>query len=146
VERNRQFERIFNEKGEFWDSPDRPPRTLRRVMQKDAIPARLKYIWRTLGNGYSHFHWRYENLSAVDYWEQQRWNTRNQQPVFGLASRGVDNFMAYVPDALVWDPTTFWDLRDLRIMVVPYITLRFSLHRFLNILLNDERNLNVFNY
>jgi hypothetical protein len=36
-------------------------------------------------------------------------------------------------------------MNDLRIFVTPYTTLRFSLHLFLNILLNDS-TINVFDH
>jgi hypothetical protein len=132
-----EFRRMFNEGGEFWDSPH-GPRSLRRVTNVDAL-ADLRRVWRTLRNGYAHFHWRYENLSAVDCWTAQGWDVANPQAVFNIGARPPSNYMAYIADARPpWDAGAFWDQNDLRIFVVPYTTFRYSLHLFLNISLNDS--------
>jgi len=127
------------EDGEFWDSPD-GPRSLRRVSLEDAVPARLPEIWTTLRNGYAHFHWLFENLSASDYWERMGWSTATQLESFGLQSRVPDNYRAYIADANGWNAARFWDLNDLRIIVTPYHILRYHLHLFLNILLNGDHH------
>jgi hypothetical protein len=45
---------------------------LARVSTDDAIQQQhLKKLLRTLRNGFAHFHWRYDNLSARDYWHAQ---------------------------------------------------------------------------
>ena len=87
-----EFQRIFREGGEFWDSPS-GTRSLRRVPVQDAVPGRLKDIWMTLRNGNAHFHWRYENLSALDYFTRQGWDTSNAAPIFDIVTRPADNYL-----------------------------------------------------
>jgi hypothetical protein len=140
-----EFARIFNEGGEYWESPGGPG-SLQRVAQANALPGRLADICRTLRNGYAHFHWLYEDLSAVDYWTRQGWDTAAPVAAFGLAGRLANNYTAYIADARPpWNHAQFWNMNDLRIFVTPYTTLRFSLHLFLNILLNDCA-INVFDH
>jgi len=142
-----QFDRIFNEQGEYWESPGGAVGTLQRVA--NPVPASIAGVCKTLRNGYAHFHWLYENLSASDYWTRQAWDIAGAIPAFGLPNRPVNNYMAYVADAVPPRPNAppfaaqFWNLPDLRILVARYTTLRFSLHLFLNVLLNDSLT-NVF--
>jgi hypothetical protein len=127
------------EEGEYWESPPPGVRALQRVPLAAAVPGRLPDICRLLRNGSAHFHWRYENLSAQDYWTRQGWDTSAPQPAFGLAARRAENYKAYVVDARQpWDSAAFWDMRDLRILVTPFTMLRYHLHRFFNLLLNGS--------
>jgi hypothetical protein len=137
-----EFNRIA-EDGEFWESPG-GVRSLQLVPLVRAVPDCLPDIWRTLRNGFAHFHWRYENLSAQDYWTQQRWDTTSAQSTFNLPGRPAANYKAYIVDAMPpWTPHAFWEMSDLRIIVTQYGTLRYHLHRFLNIVLNGD-NRDVF--
>jgi len=111
-----EFSRIFNEGGEFWESPGGPG-TLQQTAQAAAVPARLTEICRTLRNGYAHFHWGYDFLSALDYWTEQGWGTAAPVAAFGLAGRGA-GYTAYVADARrPWNAAQFWAMNDLRIFV-----------------------------
>jgi hypothetical protein len=110
------------------------------VSTDDAVSVHLKQLLRTLRNGFLHFHWRYENLSALDYWNAQHWSTDGATaPLFDLPNRSHKNYMAYIADAASWDPTRFWDLKGLRILVTPYSALRYYLHLSLQQLLNNSR-------
>ncbi len=124
--------------GSFWIFP---PKGNGRVSTDDAVSVHLEQLLRTLRNGFLHFHWRYENLSAFDYWNAQHWSTNGGvAPQFELADRPQKNYMAYIADAAPrWDPTRFWDLKELRIVVTPYSILRYHLHLSLQQLLNDSR-------
>jgi hypothetical protein len=126
--------------GSFWIFA---PRGTGRVSTDEAVSVHLEQLLRTLRNGFLHFHWRYDNLSALDYWNTQHWSTDRAAPEFDLANRPQKNYMAYVADAANWDPRRFWDLGDLRILVTPYSVLRYHLHLSLNQLLNESR-VNVF--
>ena len=95
---------------------------------------------RTLRNGFLHFHWRYENLSALDYWNAQHWSTDGAVPEFNLANRPQKNYMAYLVDAAIpWKPKCFWSMKNLRILVTPYSVLRYYLFLSLQRLLNESR-------
>ncbi len=103
------------------------------------MPACLAEIWRTLRNGFAHFHWRYDDLSASDYWTQQKWDTATAQTAFNLHGRAASNYTAYIVDAYPWNPNKFWDMPDLRVIVTPFGIFRYHLHRFLNIVLNGDK-------
>lgn len=140
-----EFRRIFDEEGEFWTSST-TRRSLQQVSAADALGKRLLELWKTLRNGYAHFHWRYEDLSAIDYWQAMGWDTQSAPPAFDLSRRSANNYKAYIADAKPpWNPAKFWDQRDLRICVAQYTTFRYSLHKFLNILLNNNES-HVFAY
>jgi hypothetical protein len=114
-----------------------------RVCTDDAVSVHLEQLLRTLRNGFLHFHWRFEDLSALDYWNAQHWSTVNAAPAFDLSNRPPKNYMAYIADAADWGKAPFWDLNDLRILVTPYRELRYHLHLSLQQLLNNSR-VNVF--
>jgi hypothetical protein len=109
------------------------------VCTDDAVSVHLEQLLRTLRNGFLHFHWRYDNLSALDYWNAQHWSTSGADSAFDLANRPQKNYMAYLADAAKWDPKRFWHLRDLRTLVTPYTVLRYHLHLSLHQLLNNSR-------
>jgi hypothetical protein len=113
------------------------------VSTDDAVSVHLEQLLRTLRNGFLHFHWRFENLSALDYWNAQHWSTANAAPGFDLTNRPQKNYMAYVADADNWGKASFWNLNDLRILVTPFSVLRYHLHLSLQQLLNNSR-VNVF--
>lgn len=121
---------------EFWAS-DKD--TLYKV---DLKAVRLGKIARTLRNGFAHFHWRYEDLSAKDYWEKQKWGQNGPPDAFNFIGRTQNNYMLYIADAdvKIWNPLEFWQMKDLRIVVTKCADLRYHLHLFLNNALN---NLNV---
>jgi hypothetical protein len=123
--------------GSFWIFP---PRGTGRVSTDDAVSVHLEQLLRTLRNGFLHFHWRFVDLSALNYWNAQHWSTDGAAPEFDLANRPQKNHMAYVADAVPpWDPTHFWGLKELRILVTPYSVLRYHLHLSLQQLLNESR-------
>jgi hypothetical protein len=122
--------------GSFWMFP---PKGTGRVLISDAVSVHLEQLLRTLRNGFLHFHWRYENLSALDYWNAQHWSTSGADPQFDLGNRPQKNYMAYIADGARWDGAQFWNLRDLRILVTPYGVLRYHLHLSLQQLLNNSR-------
>jgi hypothetical protein len=120
--------------GSFWVFPTG------RVCTDDAVSVHLEQVLRTLRNGFLHFHWRYDDLSALDYWNAQHWSTNGgAAPQFNLATRPQKNYMAYLADAEGWNPKCFWNLKKLRILVTPYTVLRYHLHLSLQKLLNDSR-------
>jgi hypothetical protein len=84
-------------------------------------------------------HWRYDDLSAIDYWNMQHWSTHGAPPAFDLANRPKKNYIAYVADASNWGRASFWELNNLRILVTPYSVLRYYLHAILQQLLNHSR-------
>ncbi len=115
--------------------PGRLSLTPKRVPRRDPRP------WGSAAfapASYAHFHWLYEDLGAPDYWARQGWDTAGALPAFGLPGRTPNNYVAYVADAREWQHAAFWNMPDLRILVARYGTLRFSLHLFLNVLLNDS--------
>jgi hypothetical protein len=123
--------------GSFWIT--RQGR-LARVSTDDAIQQHhLKKLLRTLRNGFAHFHWRYDNLSARDYWHAQNWSTQGAPAAFDLNNRPRNNYMTYIADGIDWDPNCFWNLRDLRILATPIPCLRYFLHLNLQQLLNNTR-------
>lgn len=122
--------------GSFWIFP---PQGSGRVSANDAASVHLESLLRTLRNGFLHFHWRYDNLSALDYWNAQHWSTSGADSAFDLANRPQKNYMAYVADAANWNPRRFWQLSGLRILVTPYSVLRYHLHSSLQQLLNGSR-------
>ncbi len=130
-----QFLRIIDG-GEYWKTDDGKL----KVVLSNALPCELDGIGKTLRNGFAHFHWRYDDLSAMDYWNRQNWDTNSQKAAdFRLESRPSNNYTAYIADAAQpWNSTNFWDMKDLRIIVTNFVTLRDNLHRFLNIVLNNE--------
>ena len=74
----RQFYRILegddkDPDGQFWHKPKDQP--LSRIPLKEAVDSHLSNVFRTLRNGFAHTHWLYHNLSALDYWEEQGWDT-----------------------------------------------------------------------
>jgi len=125
--------------GSFWHFPKG------RVQLQDALSKELPEVLRTLRNGYSHYHWLYGNLSAIDYWNAQGWDTTQADPRFDLHGRPAKNHMAYIADARnkKWNPNDFWGLRDLRILVTPFHLLRLHLHLFLAYFL-DEAKIEIF--
>lgn len=126
--------------GSFWRfNPRRAPTWSGSASVSDAVSIYLEVLLRTLRNGFSHFHWQYDDLSATNYWNAQHWSLVGAAPSFDLANRPENNFMAYIADAEGWDPSKFWQLRELRILVTPYVVLRYQLHLFLNQLLNGVR-------
>jgi hypothetical protein len=134
----KDFRRIVegdDAEGSFWIFPPKGPG---RVSADDAVSVHLEQLLRTLRNGFLHFHWRYDNLSALNYWNAQHWSTDGAAPEFDLANRPQKNYTAYVADATQWDPMRFWNLENLRILVTPYGVLRYFLHLNLNKLLNDS--------
>ena len=112
---------------------------LERVSTDDAIQHHLETLLRTLRNGFAHFHWRYDNLSAWDYWRAQNWSTQGAPAAFDLNNRPPNNYMAYIADGFRWDPNCFWNLTDLRILATPIPYLRYFLHLNLQQLLNNTR-------
>jgi hypothetical protein len=123
--------------GSFWITG---PGGLARVSTDDAIQSHhLKKLLRTLRNGFAHFHWRYDNLSARDYWHAQNWSTQGAPAAFDLNNRPPNNYMTYIADGIKWDPNRFWNLTDLRILATPIPCLRYFLHLNLQQLLNNTR-------
>jgi hypothetical protein len=122
--------------GSFWIFP---PTGTGRVCTDDAVSVHLEQLLRTLRNGFLHFHWRYDNLSALDYWNAQHWSIDAAATEFDLANRPQKNYMAYLADAAKWDPKRFWHLKDLRTLVTPYTVLLYHLHLSLHQLLNNSR-------
>jgi len=110
------------------------------VSTDDAIQQHhLEKLLRTLRNGFAHFHWRYDNLSARDYWRAQNWSTQGAPAAFDLNNRPPNNYMTYIADGNRWDPNCFWNLKDLRILATPIPCLRYFLHLNLQKLLNNTR-------
>ena len=126
--------------GSFWIFS---PRGTGRVSTKDAVSVHLEQLLRTLRNGFLHFHWRYDDLSALDYWNAQGWPTNGAAPEFNITSRPKKNYIAYLADGKDWKAASFWQLEDLRILVTPYSVLRYFLHLILQQLLNGSR-VNIF--
>jgi hypothetical protein len=113
---------------------------LARVSPDDAIQHHLEPLLRTLRNGFAHFHWRYDNLSALEYWHAQNWSTQRAPDAFDLNNRPPNNYMTYIADGKPpWAPNRFWELRDLRILATPIPCLRYFLHLNLQQLLNNTR-------
>jgi hypothetical protein len=119
--------------GSFWILPGG------RVSDDDAVSVHLELLLRTLRNGFLHFHWRYEDLSALQYWNAQHWATTRQDPTFDLPNRPQNNYMAYIADGHPWNPNQFWSIRNLRILVTRYTDLRYFLHSILQQLLTESR-------
>jgi hypothetical protein len=123
-----------------------PPGGTGKVCTQDALSVHLEHLLQTLRNGFLHFHWRYDDLSALDYWNAQHWSINGADQAFDLANRPRRNYMAYLADAAPpWDSGHFWTLKNLRIVVTPYIVLRYHLHLSLQKLLNNCR-VNVFQH
>jgi len=122
--------------GSFWHFG---PEGSGQVPLTQAVSGHLEWLLKTLRNGFLHFHWRYENLAALDYWAVQRWSITSAPVDFDLSNRPKKNYMAYVADGKDWDPHNFWSLQDLRILVTPYGILRYHLHLILNYLVNGVR-------
>jgi hypothetical protein len=122
--------------GSFWMFP---PRGTGKVCTHDAVSVHLEQLLRTLRNGFLHFHWRYDDLSVLDYWNAQHWSISGADTNFNLANRPKKNYMAYLADGHRWEPTRFWCLNDLRILVTPYSVLRYHLHLSLQQILNGCR-------
>ena len=122
--------------GSFWITG---PDGLARVSTDDAIQHHIETLLRTLRNGFAHFHWRYDNLSARDYWHAQNWSTQGAPAAFDLNNRPPNNYMTYIADGIGWDPNCFWNLKDLRILATPIPCLRYYLHLNLQQLLNNTR-------
>jgi hypothetical protein len=78
-------------------------------------------------------------LSAADYWKELGWDTAAAVPQFNLQNRHKKNYMMYIADARDFDPRTFWQLTDLRILVTHSSTLRYHLHQLLNFILNGSK-------
>jgi hypothetical protein len=127
--------------GSFWHFPSG------QIPLNDAIDSQLGDVLKTLRNGFAHSHWYLADLSAVDYWRELGWDIKGADPRFDLGGRPSRNFMMYVADANVraWDPTNFWALKDLRILVTPSHVLRYHLHLMHNYALNGSRA-NVFQH
>ncbi len=124
--------------GEYWRTDTLQQPSFRRVPDSE-IATRLPEIWRTLRNGFSHFHWRYNNIDAQRYWADQQWDTSSAEPAFDLPNRTANNYTAYIIDAkLPWNSSAFWSMKDLRIIVMKYDTFRYWIFVFLNLLLNDD--------
>jgi hypothetical protein len=69
----------------------------------------------------------------------QGWDTTNPQAAFDLPGRETKNFRGYIADATPpFIGGNFWLLGDLRVVVAPFAAFRYHLHRFLNLLLNDD--------
>src|SRR5262249_9173586 len=100
----------------------------------------LAEVLSTLRNGFSHFHWRYVDESAADYFTAQGWQDANDSPAFArrATSRG---HISYVVNSTEkpWDPSTLWSHKGLQILVTPYTALRGRLFTFLNYFLNGEQ-------
>lgn len=126
--------------GSFWITS---PVGLERVSTDDTIQHHLETLLRTLRNGFAHFHWRYDNLSARDYWDTQKWSTQGAPVAFDLNNRPAKNYMTYIADGKCWAPNRFWNLKDLRILATPIPCLRYFLHLNLQQLLNITR-VNIF--
>lgn len=125
--------------GEYWERPRISRAAFGPLQRAPSIDAgTYKNILRTLRNGFAHFHWRYDDLSAIEYWARQGWTTQDSEPAFDLAGRQAQNYLTYIVDSQSWDPNAMWAEGDLRIAVVPVRELRFFLHQFLNILLNGD--------
>jgi hypothetical protein len=123
--------------GSFWDFSVNTtgPIPLNDVLKKGHLASLL----RTMRNGFQHFHWRFENLSALDYWNTRQWSIIAPHKAFNLAGRPKKNYMAYVADAFKLNPARFWKHKDLRILVTPYGVLRYHLHLMMNHIINGSR-------
>jgi hypothetical protein len=110
-----------------------------RVSADEAASDHLEPLLNTLRNGFLHFHWRYDDLSALDYWNAQHWSIEGAPGAFDLPNRPKKNYMAYVADASNWGQKPFWELKNLRILVTPYTVLRYCLHTILQQILNHSR-------
>jgi hypothetical protein len=121
--------------GSFWHFPSG------QVSIQDAAGPQLDDVLKTLRNGFAHSHWYFADLCASDYWSELGWDTTAADPRFDLSGRPMKNYMMYIADAAVrlWEPTKFWTLNDLRILVTPSSTLRYHLHLMLNYILNGSR-------
>jgi len=138
----RQFCRILegdskHPDGEFWHAP---AGQLRLVHRTEALNKRLKDVLKTLRNGFAHTHWLYHDLSAPDYWKERGWNTAKAPADFKLQDRPKKNYLTYIADALPpFNPDSFWELKDLRILITPAAVLRYHLHLFLAFLLTEKK-------
>jgi hypothetical protein len=120
------------QQGSFWRIPDG------QVPADEAIDIGLGDVLRTLRNGFAHSHWAYVNLSGFEYWQALGWETTDANPKFDLEGRPARNYTMYVADGRDWDPTRFWSLDDLRILITPSHILRYHLHRMLNWMLHSS--------
>jgi hypothetical protein len=118
--------------GQFWTSSGGSFQVeTRRGVQEFASLA------RTLRNGYAHFHWHYDDLSATDYWNSMGWDTANAPGHFDLSSRGSGGYLAYIVDGTPpLHGATFWATKSLRILVAKYVLVRWHLYRFIRVLLD----------
>jgi hypothetical protein len=110
-----------------------------QVSTNDAVTTYMEDLLPTIRNGFLHFHWRFENQSAMEYWKAHHWSTYGADPRFNLPGRPEKNYSAYIADGSGWDPGKFWTLKNLRILVTPYHILRYHLHLSLQQLLNNKR-------
>lgn len=123
--------------GSYWDFSVTSAGPIPRA---DVLSAgHLDSLLRTLRNGFQHFHWRFENLSALDYWKARQWSTLGAPAAFNLSGRPPKNYMAYIADAYRLDPQNFWQHKDLRILVTPHHVLRYHLYLFLHYLTYGRR-------
>jgi hypothetical protein len=60
-----------------------------QVSTTDAVTTYMKDLVPTIRNGFLHFHWRFENQSAMDYWKAHHWSVAGADPRFNLPSRHV---------------------------------------------------------
>jgi hypothetical protein len=116
-----------------------------KISADDAVtPDYLIKLIKTLRNGLAgHFRWRYDDLSAQEYWDSQNWLTTGAPSAFDLGGRAKANYMAYVVDTDHWAANQFWQMSDLRIIATPYAVLRYHLHMNLQRVLNGSRD-NIF--
>jgi hypothetical protein len=123
--------------GSFWMRG--PSGGLESVSTNDTIQRHLETLLKTLRNGFAHFHWRYDDLSALAYWNAQNWSKQGSPLAFDLHNRPANNYMIYIADAANWNPADFWNMQNLRILATPIATLRYSLHLNLQQILNNDR-------
>ena len=127
----RHFNDLFN-KGNFLKKSDSG------FNKQNDLNNSLEDYLKTLRNGYSHFHWCYENLSAIEYWNKMNWNISNSLPTFLFTDYPAKNYTIYIADSHDWNPEKFWQLCNLRMIIIENTHLRFYLHGFLNQLLNEN--------
>jgi hypothetical protein len=108
----------------------------------DAADAqKLDRLLATLRNGYAHFHWRYDNLSAKDYWNANDWSWQDAPMAFASRYGSPANYLCFVADAKPnpWDrKNRFWSGKDLRVLCTNYHLLRYQLHLFVGRLVGSQ--------
>jgi len=106
----------------------------------DPVTSTLPELLSTMRNGFSHFHWRYENLTAKEYFKSQGWQAVSDNPSFEQRATTAGH-ISYIVNSTArpWNGATLWSHRDLQILVTPYVDLRARLYTFINHFLCDRR-------